>query len=403
MRRCFVLVMGLWAVAAVVFAQTSPQTPPLATMLNEQVIMLPVGEGFGSTQLETTIFKPNGDGPFPMVVINHGKAPGNPYFQERSRYLMAANAFVARGYLVAVPMRRGFSKSGGGYISPGCNITSNGLMQAEGIREALVTLVKRPDVDPQRIVVIGQSHGGLTTMALGTMPFPGVRGLINFAGGLRMENSSTYCSWEKSLADAMESYARKTTLPSLWFYGDNDSYWGAELPKVMHARYTAAGGKAKLISFGTFEPGDAHGMFGHRAGLDIWLKPVEEFLRSIDMPVAIVPRSLSLAQKAAFGPLLDASLREVHPASNFAALADVEAVPLVRDNCREIYRKWAMYELPRGFAIGPAGQCGSATGVTPPKPGMPTDPAQRALASCEQFAKSACKLYAIDDDVVWKQ
>ena len=88
-------------------------------------------------------------------------------------------------------------------------------MQAEGIREALVTLVKRPDVDAQRIVVIGQSHGGLTTMALGTMPFPGVRGLINFAGGLRMENTATHCNWEKTLADALESYARKTTLPSL--------------------------------------------------------------------------------------------------------------------------------------------------------------------------------------------
>ena len=388
----------IWGLAAIAWAQT----PPLSIALNEQVIMLPVGEGFGSTQLETTIYKPNGDRPFPLVVINHGKASGNPLFQERARYLMAANAFVARGYIVVVPMRRGFSKSGGAYISPGCNITSNGLMQAEGIREALVTLVKRPDVDAQRIVVIGQSHGGLTTMALGTMPFPGVRGLINFAGGLRMENTATHCNWEKTLADALESYARKTTLPSLWFYGDNDSYWGPELPKVMHARYTAAGGKAKLMSFGIFEPGDAHGMFGHRAGLDIWLKPVEEFLRSIDMPVTVVPRTLSPTQKAALGPLLNTSLREAHPASRFAALAAVEAVPLVSDHCREIYRKWVAYEVPKAFAIGPTGQCGSSTSVTPPKPGMPTDPAQRALATCEQIAKGACKLYAIDDDVVWK-
>ena len=63
-------------------------------------------------------------------------------------------------------MRRGFSKSGGAYINPGCNIISNGLMQAEGLREALATLVKRPDVDAQRIVVVGQSHGGLSTMAM---------------------------------------------------------------------------------------------------------------------------------------------------------------------------------------------------------------------------------------------
>lgn len=402
MRRCFVLVMGLWAVAAVVFAQTSPQTPPLATMLNEQVIMLPVGEGFGSTQLETTIFKPNGDGPFPLAVINHGKAPGNPFFQERARFLMAANAFVARGYIVAIPMRRGFSKSGGAYINPGCNITSNGLVQAEGIREALASLVKRPDVDAQRIVVIGQSHGGLTTMALGAVSFPGVRGLINFAGGLRIDDRSTYCNWEKTLTDAFEAYGRKTTLPSLWFYGDNDSYWGPDLPRELLARYNAGGGRAKLISYGKFEEGDAHGMFAHRAGLAIWLTPVEEFLRGIGMPAALVPRTMSPAQKVAFGPQLNASLREAHAASGFAALHDADAVPLLRSNCREIYRRWVMYELPRGFAIGPAGQCGSATSVIPPKPDLPADPAQRALVTCEQIAKGPCKLYAIDDDVVWK-
>lgn len=378
------------------------QTPPLDTALNEQVIMLPVGEGWGSTTLETTIFKPNGDGPFPLVVINHGKASGNPLFQARARYLIAANAFVSRGYIVAVPMRRGFSKSGGGYISPGCNITSNGLIQAEGIREALVALIKRPDVDAQRIVVIGQSHGGLTTLALGTMTFPGIRGLINFAGGLRIENPSTYCNWAQSLTNALESYGKNTTLPSLWFYGDNDSYWGPDLPGEMHARYNAAGGKAKLISFGKFAEGDAHGMFAHRAGLAIWLQPVEEFLRGVDMPVAIVARTLSTAQKTALGPLLNTSLRGMHPASGFAALDNAEAVPHIRDSCRALYRKWLAFELPRGFAVGAAGTCGYSSGVTPPKPDLPTDPAQRALITCEQVGQGACKLYAIDDDVVWK-
>ncbi len=273
-----------WAASAICLAQA----PTLSTALNETVIMLPVGEGWGSTELETTIFKPHGDGPFPLAVINHGKASGNPRFQERARYLVAASEFVSRGYIVVIPMRRGFSKSGGGYISPGCNITSNGLMQAEGVREVLVTLVKRADVDAQRIVVMGQSHGGLTTMALGTLNFPGVRGLVNFAGGLRIEGGSSHCSWEKSLTDAFEAYAKKTALPSLWFYGDNDSYWGAELPKIMHTRYIEAGGKAKMVAFGVFEDGDAHAMFGRRTGRSIWLKPTLEFLRSIDMPTDVI-------------------------------------------------------------------------------------------------------------------
>lgn len=393
------LLTGLmWAASVICFAQALT----LSTALNEQIIMLRVGEGWGSTELETTIFKPNGDGPFPLVVINHGKANGDPRFQERARYLVAANALVARGYIVVVPMRRGFSKSGGAYISPGCNITSNGLVQAEGIREVLAVLVKRPDVDAQRIVVMGQSHGGLTTMALGTMNFPGVRGLVNFAGGLRIADGSNYCSWEKSLADAFESYARKTALPSIWFYGDNDSYWGAELPKLMHARYTGAGGKAKLVSFGLFEDGDAHAMFSRRTGLGIWLKPVEEFLRSIDMPADVTRRAVNPAQAAALASLLNAQLRGEHPPSDFAALENAEAVPHIRGNCRDLYRKWLTNESPKGFAVGAVGHCGYASGVKTPNPDLPTDPAQRALIACERAGNGTCKLYAVDDAVVWK-
>lgn len=75
-----------------------------------------------SLELETTIFKPPGDGPFPLVVINHGKALGKPAFQSRARYLAQSAEFVKRGYVVALPMRQGFSKSGGAYIGGGCNV-----------------------------------------------------------------------------------------------------------------------------------------------------------------------------------------------------------------------------------------------------------------------------------------
>jgi hypothetical protein len=127
----FLLISLLCCASAACFAQT----PTLATALNEQIAMLRIGSGWGSTELETTLFKPNGDGPFPLVVINHGKATGDPRFQARARYLLAATEFVARGYVVAMPMRRGFSKSGGAYIQGGCNIRSNGVLQTEDIRD----------------------------------------------------------------------------------------------------------------------------------------------------------------------------------------------------------------------------------------------------------------------------
>ncbi|HKA42079.1 MAG TPA: hypothetical protein VKF40_08825 [Burkholderiales bacterium] len=69
--------LGAWLLAASPGGAQDNKAPQLRTDLNEQVVMLPV-KGSYSTELETTIFRPNGEGPFPLVVINHGKASGNP-------------------------------------------------------------------------------------------------------------------------------------------------------------------------------------------------------------------------------------------------------------------------------------------------------------------------------------
>ena len=93
------------------------QTQTLSEPLGEQVVMVPKGAGRDAIALETTIVRPPGTGPFPVVLINHGKAEGDTRLQVRARYVLAAREFLQRGYLVVVPMRQGFSKSGGAYIA----------------------------------------------------------------------------------------------------------------------------------------------------------------------------------------------------------------------------------------------------------------------------------------------
>lgn len=264
---------GVWAQASL---------PDAA--LNESVLMI-AKKGLVTSELETTLYKPDGDGPFPIAVINHGKAAGDPRFQGRYRPSVAARYFLQRGYAVVVPMRQGFSKSGGSYIGGGCNVESNGRVQADDVKAALDFVTAQVWADKTRIVVVGQSHGGWTTLAFGAQNYPGVKALVNFAGGLRQESC---IAWENNLAKGAAAFAQDTQLKSLWFYGDNDSFFNTATYRAMHENYTAAGGRAKLVAFGVFGT-DAHSLFGSRAGAPVWQPEVTQLLADVGLPSEPLP------------------------------------------------------------------------------------------------------------------
>jgi dienelactone hydrolase len=370
-RTCCAWLLGLWACG--VLAQPAGDDAAL-----ESVVMVPKKGAIFTIDLETTVYRPPGPGPFPLAVLNHGKEAGDTRFQARWRPAQAARYFLQRGYAVIVPMRQGFSKSGGSYIGGGCNVESNGRVQAEDVRAVLDWAGTQPWADKDRIVVLGQSHGGWTTLAFGMENYPGVRGLVNFAGGLRQE----FCvGWKVALAGGAGSYAKTTKVPSLWFYGENDSFFDPDTVKPMLEQYATAGGNARMIAFGKFGS-DAHGMFGSRAGNAIWQPEVTRFLAAIGMPSEV------LAQHAALMGTMAAP-----PRTEFAELSDESRVPHVRDTGRAGYRTYLTKAHPRAFAVAPNGAWGWADGGD--------DPLRRALDNCNRSGQGGCRLYSVDDGVVW--
>lgn len=356
-------------------AAAATPAPGIDPSVNEKVVMLPVVENGKAFQFETTLFKPPGDGPFPLLVMNHGKDRGSPADQHRDRFLALSREFVKRGYAVAVPMRKGFSKSTGVYSDYGCNMKDNGHQQAEDVQAALDALVKLPYIDRDRIIIAGQSYGGLATVAFGTRRYPGVRGLINFAGGLRIDGAG--CDWKTSLVKAAANYGAKSSLPSLWFYGENDSYFDHPLAQQMQAAYQAGGGAAQLVAYGNFKT-DAHGMVGSRDGVAVWLPDTERFLKSIGMPadevvaIADTPRP---------------------PATGYAPVNSVESVPNISAQGKAGYREYLGKAAPRAFAISGSGAWSWAE--------EGDDPSERALHACQKNSRTPCLLYSVDNDVVW--
>ena len=353
---------------------------PVEPALGESVVMVKNGRLL-PVDLETTLFRPPGDGPFPVVVINHGKVSGNNRMQPRSRPMPAVREFLQRGYAVVVPMRQGFSNSGGRAVGEGCNIAGNGDAQADDIRSVVAWLATQPWADTQRMVMLGQSHGGLATLAYARDPNPGFKLFVNFAGGLRWADGG--CQWERALIDAYARYGASTKVASLWFYGANDSYFPPDVIRPAHAAYVAAGGPAEMVAFGAFGS-DAHRLFFSARGLPIWWPMVETKLTAAGLPTEVVQPQF--APPAPMG---------APPSTGFATLDDVDKPPRLSDKGREVYRLFLTKPAPRAFALSAGGAWGWATGGD--------DPLRRAMEICGRAAAAECRLYAVDGAVVWSE
>ena len=328
--------------------------------LNERIIEIPLPDG---KKLVATVFSPDGKGPFPIVVINHGKSLGDPKKQPRFRPIPAATVFVTRGYAVVAPMREGFAQSDGKFYLGHCSTLQDGYTQARSLKHTLDFVRVQPWADPQRILLAGQSHGGLAAVAfLAAYPqYPGVKGALNFAGGLR----ARACAWQQEMAEAFAHYGKTAKRPSLWFYAQNDSFFNPELVRASFLAYTSAGGQAILIEPGPFKK-DGHQLFGDPQGVSIWGPPTMRFLERLGMPSQVIDRSF--AQK-------DLDLRE-QLKSRY-----IERFGVIPERCAKVMDAYFKASYPKYFVVSDQGNCTASWG--------PQAKAQ-SLKACEAKNHTGC-------------
>src|SRR4029077_15951998 len=137
-------------------------------------------------ELHGFLWKPEGTGPFPAIVWNHGseKLPGSQP--------ALARFYVAHSYVFFVPHRRGQGRSPGDYIQdlvtkapPGeraRRLVELQQAEAEDVVAALNFLRSKPFVDAARIAISGCSYGGIQTLLVGERDL-GVKALVPFAPG----------------------------------------------------------------------------------------------------------------------------------------------------------------------------------------------------------------------------
>jgi dienelactone hydrolase len=271
-------------VAALLVAPADAQTAAPAL---REAATAPAPDASGRS-LPITVRRPPGQGPFPLVIINHG----SPSSRERPRmeapvFSVITDWFVDRGYAVALPLRRGYGSVGGRW-DEGYGACTNpdfyraGIETARDIEAALATMLQKPYVAQRGAVIVGQSAGGWGTIAMAARPHPAIVGLVNFAGGRgghRNEQPNANCAPDR-LAAAAARFGRGARTPMLWIYTQNDSFFSPAIAQSMHKAFVASGGVATLHQLPAFGE-DGHRLMAQRAGLPVWEPILDNFLKTL--------------------------------------------------------------------------------------------------------------------------
>jgi dienelactone hydrolase len=225
------------------------------------------------------------------VVINHGiPVRIDNIRQETPGFARAAQWFEARGYMVVVALRPGFGSSDGPYLEDGGDCrTENYVDLADrtgDIESAIVrSAAALPGADAQRIVVVGQSAGGLGAIALADVPPPGVVGVINFAGGRGGDDQEHICGGADRLAGTAATLGQENQLPQLWLYAANDHFFAPPVAHAMVAGYQARSPvPVRFVDLPAFAD-DGHNTFA-QADPAIWAPPVTAFLQDLGLPAS---------------------------------------------------------------------------------------------------------------------
>jgi dienelactone hydrolase len=275
-----VLVAGLTMAAFAACAQTPVVGPtgPEGEPARRQEWRVPTPDA--ATVSHALLFRPQGEGPFPVAVIAHASVENEIQRAQMKQpdYVRLATALVARGFAVLVPQRPGHGATGGPYLEGqgGCD-APNYLRAAQATGRAISTaldfLRTQPFARKHDAVIVGHSAGGLGALALAQRDPREVAAIIAFApgrGGHAHGRAGDVCAPDKLIA-ASGALGRDARVPVTWLVAENDSYFSPALSKRMADAFRAGGDR---VTFKVLPPLGREGHFLAEEGGEALLRSI---------------------------------------------------------------------------------------------------------------------------------
>ncbi|HEX5125658.1 MAG TPA: dienelactone hydrolase family protein [Rhodocyclaceae bacterium] len=205
----------------------------------QQISVPTAGVSSSPNPLIGFLFKPEGPGPHPAIVMMHGC--GGAYEKNGTlnvRHIMWGDYFAQQGYVAL--MLDSFTSRGFKEI---CTVKfgERTLKEADRVGDAYAALAflrQRNDVDAKRIAVLGWSHGAgsvLSTISTKPKSGEGFKAAVSFYPG---------CTTKAKRPERFHPYA-----PLLVLIGESDDWTPAEPCKTLTAAVAARGEPMQIVTY----------------------------------------------------------------------------------------------------------------------------------------------------------
>jgi dienelactone hydrolase len=249
------------------------------------------------TAAHALLFRPSGDGPFPLALIAHASTQNvlRRAQMPQPEYRALAAWLVARGFAVLVPERPGHGATGGRYLEDqgGCDeadYSRSGYATADSIKAALGYLREQPFVRRDGTVIVGHSAGAWGALALAGENPKGVSAIIAFApgrGGHANDVPNQVCAPHTLIQSAAE-FGEDTHVPVIWLVAANDSYFSPDLSRQLADAFRTGGGRVDFRVLPA-SGGEGHWLVETEAGVKMVGGELDSALKALT-PVAAKKR-----------------------------------------------------------------------------------------------------------------
>jgi dienelactone hydrolase len=242
-----------------------------------------------SVAAHAILFRPPGDGPFPLAIVAHASTQSvlRRAQMPQPEYRGLVAWLVARGFAVLVPERPGHGATGGPYLEDqgGCDdadYARSGRATADSIAVALRMMREQSFVRQTGAVIVGHSAGGWGALALAGQNPPGVAAIIVFAagrGGHANDRPNEVCAPQSLLKVAAE-FGKGARRPVTWLVAANDTYFSPTLSRQLADAFRAGGDKVDFHVLAA-SGGEGHWLAESDSGERIFGPMLEDAIRAV--------------------------------------------------------------------------------------------------------------------------